>query len=106
MITSRRQFLQTVAAASLTAPLVPAAEPVLGMIFPPADAPVPAEATLLYPRGITFLAEGLAFQGMSIEGYEEAMPRLVPAALDPYGAGGLGSGAMGSLQPGLDCPGL
>jgi len=40
MLTSRRQFLETVAVASLAAPLVTAqrpAQPVLGMIFPPAD---------------------------------------------------------------------
>jgi hypothetical protein len=41
------------------------------MIFPPAEAPIPPEATLLYPRGITFLGEGLAFKGMSIEASRE-----------------------------------
>lgn len=80
MIASRRQFLQTVAAATLTAPLLRGADRVLGMIFPPANYAVPPEATLLYPSG-KFLAEGLAFSGMTIEGYEEAVPRIVPAAL-------------------------
>ena len=96
MVTSRRQFLQTVAVASLAAPLVPAAQPVLGMIFPPADAPVPPEATLLYPSGITFLAEGLAFSGMTIEGYEEALPRLVPAALELKQRGATAISIMGT----------
>jgi hypothetical protein len=59
---SRRQFLHT-AAIALTAPMVSAAEPVIGMIFPPANYPVPPEARLLYPKGVTFLAEGLAFNG-------------------------------------------
>lgn len=79
--TSRRQFLQTAAAAALTVPLVSGAEPVMGMIFPPANYPVPPEAKLLYPNGITFLAEGLAFHGMTIESYEEAVPRIVPKAM-------------------------
>lgn len=78
---SRRQFLNTAAAAALAAPMVSAKDPVMGMIFPPADYPVPPEATQLYPKGVTFLAEGLAFSGMTIEGYDEAVPRIVPAAL-------------------------
>ena len=77
---SRRTFLQT-AAVSLAAPLASAAEPVLGMIFPPANYPVPPEAKELYPHGVTFLAEGLAFHGMTIDSYNEAVPRIVPAAL-------------------------
>jgi arylmalonate decarboxylase len=78
---SRRKFLQSTTAAALAAPLVSAAEPVLGMIFPPADFKVPPDAKLLYPTGVTFLGEGLAFSGMTIEGYNEAVPRIVPAAL-------------------------
>jgi arylmalonate decarboxylase len=78
---SRRRFLQSTVAAALAAPLASAAEPVLGMIFPPANYPVPPEARLLYPKGVTFLAEGLAFHGMTIESYDEAVPRIVPAAL-------------------------
>lgn len=77
---SRRTFLQT-AAVSLAAPLASAAEPVLGMIFPPANYPVPPEAKELYPHGVTFLAEGLAFHGMTIDSYNEAVPRIVPAAV-------------------------
>ena len=79
--TSRRRFLQGAASAALAAPLARSAEPVLGMIFPPANYPVPPEAKTLYPRGVTFSAEGLAFQGMTIESYDEAVPRIVPAAL-------------------------
>ena len=81
---SRRQFLQAGAAAALTMPLV-AGEPVMGMIFPPADYPVPPEAEELYPHGVKFLAEGLGFKGMTIEGYNEAVPRIVPAALKRQG---------------------
>jgi arylmalonate decarboxylase len=78
---SRRQFLHTAAAAALATPLASAAEPVMGMIFPPANYPVPPEAKQLYPKGVTFLAEGLAFNGMTLESYEEAVPRIVPTAL-------------------------
>jgi arylmalonate decarboxylase len=78
--TSRRQFLQTAAAVAVSSPLALSGEPVMGMIFPPADYPVPPEARQLYPTGVTFLGEGLAFNGMTIESYDEAVPRIVPAA--------------------------
>ena len=93
---SRRQFLNTAAAAALAAPLAPAAEPVMGMIFPPADYPVPPEATQLYPKGVTFLAEGLAFNGMTIESYDEAIPRVVPAALKLKQRGATAISIMGT----------
>jgi len=78
---SRRQFLQSAGCAVLAAPLAAAAEPVIGMILPPANNPVPPEAKLLYPHGVQFLVEGLAFHGMTFESYDEAVPRIVPAAL-------------------------
>ncbi len=93
---SRRQFLSTAAAAALAAPLVSAAEPVMGMIFPPANNPVPPEATQLYPKGVTFLAEGLAFNGMTIESYDEAVPRIVPAALKLKERGATAISIMGT----------
>ena len=96
MTSSRRQFVQSVTAAALTAPFVTAAEPVMGMIFPPADYPVPPEAKQLYPSGVTFLAEGLAFNGMSIESYEEAVPRIVPAALKLKSRGATAISIMGT----------
>jgi arylmalonate decarboxylase len=96
MTTSRRQFLQSAALASLTAKLASAAEPVLGMIFPPANYPVPPEAKLLYPNGITFLAEGVGLSGMSVAGYDEAVPRIVPAALKLKQAGATAISIMGT----------
>ncbi|MBZ5577255.1 MAG: arylmalonate decarboxylase [Acidobacteriia bacterium] len=92
---SRRLFLQT-AAAALAAPLASAADPVMGMIFPPANYPVPPEAELLYPKGVTFLAEGLAFQGMTLESYAEAVPRIVPSALKLKQRGATGISIMGT----------
>lgn len=93
--TSRRMFLQT-SLAALAAPLASAAEPVLGMIFPPANYPVPPEAELLYPKGVKFLAEGLAFHGMTIESYDEAVPRIVPAALKLKERGATAISIMGT----------
>lgn len=93
---SRRQFVQTVGAAALAAPLARSAEPVMGMIFPPANYPVPPEAGQLYPHGVKFLAEGLAFHGMSIDSYEEAVPRIVPAALKLKERGATAISIMGT----------
>ena len=93
---SRRRFLQTTAAAALTMPLASAADPVMGMIFPPADYPVPPEATQLYPKGIKFLAEGLAFHGMTIDSYNEAVPRIVPAAMKLKQRGATAISIMGT----------
>lgn len=96
MTASRRQFVHTVAAAALAAPFASAAGRVLGMIFPPADYPVPPEAKLLYPEGVTFLAEGLAFHGMTIESYDEAVPRIVPAAIKLKDRGATAISIMGT----------
>lgn len=52
----------------------------IGLILPPAESPVPAEARALYP-GVEFLAEGLAFRGMTVESLDEAIGRVTPAAL-------------------------
>jgi arylmalonate decarboxylase len=93
---SRRTFLHSAAAGALAVPLASAAEPVMGMIFPPADYPVPPEAKLLYPRGVAFLAEGLAFNGMTLESYEEAVPRIVPAALKLKARGATAISIMGT----------
>jgi len=96
--TSRRQFLHaaTAATAALAAPLASSAEPVMGMIFPPANYPVPPEAKLLYPKGVTFLAEGLAFNGMTLESYDEAVPRIVPTALKLKERGATAISIMGT----------
>ena len=66
------------------------------MIFPPADYPVPPEARLLYPKGVAFLAEGLAFHGMTIESYDEAVPRIVPAAVKLKQRGATAISIMGT----------
>jgi arylmalonate decarboxylase len=77
---SRREFLQIGGVAAASAALGHAAEPTLGMIFPPANYPVPPEAHLLYPTGIKFLAEGVGLERMTPEGYDRVFDRILPAA--------------------------
>jgi len=78
---SRRQFLQIASAGAACAALgAGATEPTLGMIFPPANYPVPPEATLLYPKGVRFLAEGVGLEKMTAEEYDRVFGRILPAA--------------------------
>jgi len=80
----RRQFIQSGTAASFLAALgLPAAAaeaPTVGLIFPPADYPIPPDAGRLYPSGVRFIGNGLGFNGMTIESYNEAIPRAMPRA--------------------------
>lgn len=80
MHNSRREFLKVSAAGLAGAAIGSAAEPVLGMIFPPANYEVPPEAKLMYPKGIRFLAKGVGLERMTPEGYDKAVPRILPAA--------------------------
>jgi arylmalonate decarboxylase len=84
MTSSRRQFLQTTSigavAAAFGASPGRADVPTLGMIFPPANYPVPPEATLLYPSGVRFLAEGVGLEKMTAEEYDRVFGRILPAA--------------------------
>ena len=77
---SRREFLQIGGAAAGCAALGHAAERTLGMIFPPANYPVPPEAHLLYPTGIRFLADGVGLERMTPEEYDRVFDRILPAA--------------------------
>ena len=86
-MTSRREVLELGAAtAALAALAVPAAaqtEPTIGLIFPPLDYPIPPDAKRLFPSGVRFIGNGVGLPGgMSIEGYEEAIPRVLPRAAD------------------------
>lgn len=88
MTTSRRQFLKA-AACTATFPLLGAtplalgATPTLGLIFPPENYPIPPDAKLLFPSGVNFIGNGVGLPGgMTIEGYDEAIPRVLPRAAD------------------------
>ena len=102
MTTSRREFLKIGSAATAVAALGSLGRingqtrPVLGMIFPPLNYPVPVEATRLYPSGITFLARGVGLAGMTPEGYDEAIPKVLPAALSLAEEGATAISVMGT----------
>jgi arylmalonate decarboxylase len=88
MAPSRREFLKFGTAAAAYAALnfpeaTPAAEPTLGLIFPPLNYPIPPDARRLYPKGVSFIGNGVGLPGgMTLEGYEEAIPRVLPRAAD------------------------
>jgi arylmalonate decarboxylase len=84
MTINRRDFIELGSAASfLTAlglPALAADLPTVGLIFPPADYPIPPDAGRLYPAGVKFIGNGLGFNGMTIDSYNEAIPRAMPRA--------------------------
>ena len=85
MTTSRRDFLKAAGAVGIYGmggfAFGAADEPALGLIFPPLNYPIPPDAKLLYPSGVRFLGNGVGLPGgMTLESYEEAIPRAVPAA--------------------------
>jgi len=88
MPTTRRQFLSAVSAAAAYPLLAKggpraAANPTLGLIFPPENYPSPPDAKLLFPNGVDFIGNGVGLPGgMTVQGYEEAVPRILPRALD------------------------
>jgi arylmalonate decarboxylase len=87
-MTTRREFLKMGTAATAAVALgspqsVTAAEPTLGLIFPPLNYPIPEDARRLYPKGINFIGNGVGLAtGMNIASYEEAIPRVLPRAAD------------------------
>jgi len=84
-MTSRRDFLKAAGAVGIYGmrgfAFGAADEPALGLIFPPLNYPIPPDAKRLYPSGVRFLGNGVGLPGgMTLESYEEAIPRAVPAA--------------------------
>ena len=85
MTTSRRELIKlglSAACATIAGrPVAAAGDPAVGLIFPPLNYPIPPDARRLYPRGVEFLSGGVGLPGgMTVEGYEEAIPRVIPAA--------------------------
>ncbi len=88
---SRREFLKKTGLGGVAAlavasgwsecPLAAAATPTLGLVFPPENYPIPPDAKLLYPNGVNFIGNGVGLPGgMTVEGYDEAIPRVLPKA--------------------------
>jgi arylmalonate decarboxylase len=87
MMKSRREFLRlggaVAALATLTKPSLAQSEPTAGLIFPPLNYPIPPDAKRLFPSGVRFIGNGVGLTGgMTIEGYEEAIPRVLPRAIE------------------------
>jgi arylmalonate decarboxylase len=87
MKTSRRDLLQLGSAAMAVSMLSKYGFgqdiPTAGLIFPPLNYPIPPDAERLFPRGLRFIGNGVGLRGgMTIEGYEEAIPRVLPRAAD------------------------
>src|SRR5882757_4895 len=87
MTGTRREFLKiggiATASAAFGTRLLHATggEPTLGLIFPPLNYPIPPAAKKLYPKGVEFLSGGVGLPGgMTLQGYDEAIPRVLPAA--------------------------
>lgn len=93
---SRRDFLAASIAVAFAARRASAADPVLGLIFPPKDYPVPPEATRLYPSGVTFLSRGIGLERLTPEGYDAAIPKVIPAAESLVREGATAISVMGT----------
>ncbi|HKV04877.1 MAG TPA: hypothetical protein VJO53_07200 [Candidatus Acidoferrales bacterium] len=97
---SRRQFLKIASVGTAYATLGSGAEgagdPVLGLIFPPANTPVPPEAQLMYPTGVRFLATGVGLERMTPEGYDKVVDHIVPAAQQLAAQGANAIAVMGT----------
>ena len=80
---SRRELLQAMAAAGVSRTAIGAAAvPMLGLIAPPADYPVPPEALTLYGQQLRFTVFGLGLPAMTPEGYDSVIDKIIPAARD------------------------
>jgi arylmalonate decarboxylase len=81
---SRRELLQAGVtagvASSFSLPTSAATLPLLGLIAPPKDYPVPPEALALYGKNIRFTVYGLGLPTMTPEGYDSVIDKMLPAA--------------------------
>jgi len=97
---SRRRFLKIATAGAAFATfgdsVTAGEEPLLGLIFPPANTPVPPEAKLMYPTGVRFLATGVGLERMTPEGYDKVVDRIVPAAKQLASQGAAAIDVMGT----------
>jgi arylmalonate decarboxylase len=82
MIISRRELLQAGLAAGIGAGIAGGqTRPLLGIIAPPADYPVPAEGLALYDGSLRFTVQGLGLKTMTPDGYDSVIDKIVPAAV-------------------------
>ena len=83
MTISRREFIQAGLAVGVGAAAGSAqTKPLLGLIAPPADYPVPPEGLALYDSTIRFTVVALGLKTMTPAGYDSVIDKIVPAAVD------------------------
>ncbi len=83
MTFSRREFIQAGLAVGVGAAIGSAqTKPLLGLIAPPADYPVPAEGLALYDSTLRFSVIGLGLKTMTPAGYDSVIDKIVPAAVE------------------------
>jgi arylmalonate decarboxylase len=83
MTFSRREFLQAGIAIGVGAGVGSAeTRPLLGLIAPPADFPIPPEGVALYDSTIRFSVVGLGLKTMTPAGYDSVIDKIVPAAVE------------------------
>ena len=88
MMLSRRELLHAGLMVGAGATLTFAqAKPLLGLIAPPADYPVPDEGVTLYDSALRFTVFGLGLKTMTPEGYDSVIDKIVPAAVQQAKAG-------------------
>src|SRR5262245_40757451 len=86
MMNSRRDFLKIASIAgayfaSSASAFQKTKEPALGLLLPPLNDVIPPDAERLYPKGVLFLGNGIGLRdGMTLESYDEAIPKVLPAA--------------------------
>ena len=83
MTFSRREFLQAGLALGVgTNVAFSQTRPLLGLIAPPADYPVPPEGLALYDSAIRFTVVALGLKTMTPAGYDSVIDKIVPAAVE------------------------
>jgi len=98
MMNSRRDFLKIASAGAAAASFGAGAttEPTLGVIFPPANYPIPPEFRKMYPTGVRFVSTGVGLPAMTPEGYDSVIDKMVPSAIELKKQGAQAVSAFGS----------
>ena len=98
MIFSRREFIQAGLAVGVGAAVGSAqnTRPLLGLIAPPADYPVPPEGLALYDSAIRFSVVALGLKTMTPAGYDSVIDKIVPAAVELKNRGAVAIDLLGT----------
>jgi arylmalonate decarboxylase len=78
-VITRRDIVKGIVVGAVADACGAATTPTLGLLAP-VESAVPAEATLLYPRGIRFQSVSLGLARMTPSGYDQVLDRIAPMA--------------------------